>query len=247
MQAFSSLWFGIALPWRAFRLILSQPKLLLWSLLPIAITLVLYAFALNSLQSLAHAQMLGILDRWGVQPAGFVAFLFRLAIDLVLLVLAAVTFSFTAGIAAAPFNDFLAERAEYWATPSLTPAPKRDWRGHARLILTDIGKSIGALVLTILALLVSWIPVIGVLGIAATFLLVSFQFASYPQTRRGQGFGEGLGFVGRHALACLGFGAAIATLFSIPVIGVLALPVAVVGGTLLVARAPGTTTLPRLL
>jgi uncharacterized protein involved in cysteine biosynthesis len=80
---------------------------------------------------------------------------------------------------------------------------------------------------------------------AVAFLLVMFHYI-YPQTRRGLGFRYGLGFLWRHAYACLGFGASISFLFAIPFASSFALPLAVVGGTLLVARAQLHPSLSRL-
>ncbi len=70
-----------------------------------------------------------------------------------------------------------------------------------------------------------------------TFLLVTFQFVSFPQTRRGEGVLDGIRFLGRNFWVSLGFGMSIAFLFALPLVSTLALPIAVVGGTLLYAHA----------
>jgi uncharacterized protein involved in cysteine biosynthesis len=44
----------------------------------------------------------------------------------------------------------------------------------------------------------------------------------------------------RHPFACAGFGAVTLLLFSIPLLSVVALPLSVVGGTFLYARAAGS-------
>jgi uncharacterized protein involved in cysteine biosynthesis len=75
---------------------------------------------------------------------------------------------------------------------------------------------------------------------------VCFQYTSYPQTRRQERLGHGVWFLLRHAWACSGFGATITLLYAVPFVSSLALPVAVVGGTLLVARAGAGATMPRL-
>ncbi|MCC7443144.1 MAG: hypothetical protein IT285_16045, partial [Bdellovibrionales bacterium] len=57
---------------------------------------------------------------------------------------------------------------------------------------------------------------------------------------RGVALGEGLRFLARHFFACVGHGATLTVLFAVPFLGSFVLPIAVVGGTLLVARAPGS-------
>ncbi len=100
-------------------------------------------------------------------------------------------------------------------------------------------KAVAATCVTIMALIFSWIPVLNLFAFALAFLLITFQYISYPQTRRGIGFREGARFLRLHPFACLGFGLSVSFLFAIPVVSAFVLPVAVVGGTLLVARAPG--------
>jgi CysZ protein len=154
-----------------------------------------------------------------------------------LLIAGAVTFSLVATIVASPFNDFLAEAAEPFAEPPLPAVVTRGWRHQLRLLRIDLLKSALAGLTTLLALLLAWVPGLNLLVFALAFLMVTFQFISYPQTRRGVTVRGGLAFLWRHAWACAGFGLVISALFSLPLIASLALPLAVVGGTLLVARA----------
>jgi uncharacterized protein involved in cysteine biosynthesis len=114
---------------------------------------------------------------------------------------------------------------------------KPSFTAKLRLILIDLGKSVAAAVATFGAILLSWVPVLNFAAFALAFLLVCFQYISYPQTRRGQGIREGLKFLLHHPFACLGFGASLTFLFSIPLVSSLCFPMAVVGGTLLVARS----------
>ena len=74
-------------------------------------------------------------------------------------------------------------------------------------------------------------------AIVLALLLLTFQYVSYPQTRRGENLGTSLAFLGRHFWACLGWGASMTVLFMIPLLSAFMLPIAVVGGTLLYARS----------
>jgi uncharacterized protein involved in cysteine biosynthesis len=115
--------------------------------------------------------------------------------------------------------------------------PELPWTAKIRLIGIDLVKSVFAGIAAIIALLVSWIPGLNLIAFFVSFLLIAFQYVSYPQTRRNLPLREGLAFLRRHTFACAGFGLAMSLLFAIPVVSAFCLPLAVVGGTLLVARA----------
>jgi CysZ protein len=235
-----SLIFGATLPIRAFRLIVAHPVLIAWSLLPVALTCTLYYYLLHSINVEVESFIMAHVSTgsW---------FLVLIA-KLLILIVAALTFSFLASLVATPFNDFLAESAENWAQEGDTPLlPKPAlppaglfagyWRNKIRLVGIDFLKTISSLTMGIIALFCSWIPVLNVVALAMSFLILAFQFISYPQTRRGQTIGYALNFLSRHFFSCFGFGAAILFLFSIPFLSIFSLPLAVVGGTLLVGRA----------
>lgn len=238
-QRTRSLVYGLKLPWESVRLLFRKPSLILWSLLPLAITVVLYGFLISSLQDWAQLQIRFWLETWGVRPEGWLAWSFTLLVKLVVFFAGAFTFAFAAGIAASPFNDFLAEATERWAEPPLPSVPPSPWAAQLRLIGIDIAKTFAATVATVAAILLSWVPIVNLVAFALACLLLTFQFVSYPQTRRGVGIGEGLLFLWKHAYACVGFGGVMSVLFALPLVSILALPVAVIGGTLLTARAPG--------
>jgi CysZ protein len=237
---------GLVLPWEATRLVVRTPVLMLFAALPIALTLVLYYFVIAELTDLIQTVVSGWFVTFGLDAGGLIVRALDLMTALVLALVAAVTFAFTASIIASPFNDLLAERAKRYAAPALSAAPEHTPRQQLTLIWIDLLKAAAAGFGAFFALLVVWIPFVNAVSFGVAFILVSFQYLSYPQTRRGIGLGGGLLFLWRHAWACAGFGATISFLFAIPLVQSLALPVAVVGGTLLAARAPGGEGFERL-
>jgi CysZ protein len=232
-----SFFFGLSLPLRAARLRLSQPRLLFWSALPALLTLAVSSYAVSAAKRAASAALTAYLISLGFDPTGWLAWTLGALLGLVLLIVGAATFSTLATLIASPLNDFLAESSEAFIEPRLPPAPSASWNGRARLILLDLVKSLAAGVGTLVALLVSWVPLVNFVGLALAALLVCFQYTSYPQTRRGVGLNEGLAFLFREFPSCLGFGLSVLALFSLPWISAFFLPLAVVGGTLLVAHA----------
>jgi CysZ protein len=231
------MWFGLTLPTRALGTILRHPTLLFWSALPTSITLTIYFFLITRAQHAAKDAVAGYLATWGMDPHGWTIWLVMAFTELVLLLAGAVTFSVVSSIIASPFNDFLAESAERFTDPPLAPVAHVSPMKKVRLLLIDIAKTLAALVMTIAALLLSWVPVLNVLAFVLAFLLVTFQYVSYAQTRRGLGIGAGARFLWRHLFACAGFGAALSVLFAVPIVSALCVPLAVVGGTLLVGRS----------
>jgi len=239
----ASLLYGFRLPLESIRLILRNPALLFWSILPIAITLTLYYWVIQALQIRIQNHVLVTLLHWGFSTDGGFAATVIVITKIILFILSALTFSIVATLASSPFNDRLAETTEKHALPPLPPVSGGGFRHHARLLWLDIAKALASGVMSLIAILISWVPVVNLIAFAAAFLLIAFQYTSYPQTRRGVSLGQGVVFLMKHSYACIGLGACLSLFFAIPVISALVMPLAVVSGTLLVARTHGTSRL----
>ncbi len=238
MKLFSrtrSLWFGLTLPITALKLIVTHPILLMLSILPITVSAALYVFLISKAQTAAKSALLHGFQNWGWNPEGWGATLLIILVKIGLVLVGVLTFSLITGIVAAPLSDWLAEKTETFTGLAIPPSVTFTMR--ARLLLLDLGKTILATVASLLALLLSWLPIVNLAVFGFAFILVAFQFLSFPQTRRGMGVRLSLAFLWRYLYACLGFGACISVLFAIPLVSIFALPLAVVGGTLLFARA----------
>lgn len=233
---------GFTLPLRSVRLILSHRILLAWSSFPFLISILLYVFVIQKLQKASSTFLSSYYQSWGIVPDGWAALLLSLFTHLILFMGAVLTFTFVNTLIASPFNDFLAEKAERFSSPQIAQTHSFSLRQTLRLMWMDLFKTIAAFLTAILALIVSWVPVVGFFGFLLALLLVTFQFVSYPQTRRGLPLLQGLGFLKNYFCASLGFGLATSLSFSIPFISMLALPVAVVGGTLLFAKSTDSAT-----
>jgi CysZ protein len=222
--------------------------LLAWSTVPIALTLTLSFWGVSYVKTKLVAMGTHWLAGLGYAPDSFAVHAAIFFLQIVLFVLAAISFSFFAGIVASPFNDFLAEAAEPFTDPPLSKAPA-GLGGKIRAFVIDVIKTSVVTGLQIILVLVGvigfWLPVANLIPFAAAFWLLAFQFVSYPQTRRHEGLAESIRFLGRHLFSTLGFGSAIGLLFAIPIISSFALPLAVVGGTLLYARSRDPENAPR--
>jgi len=235
----ADLFYGFTLPVRALRLILKKKRLLAWSVLPVFLTLALSIWGVAAAKSTIVAWGVDWLAGLGYAPGSLGVQAAVFFFQLVLFVLAAISFSFFAGIIAAPFNDLLAESTEPFTTPPLPPAPT-GIHGKFRAFVVDAVKTTLVTALQIFFVLVGllglWLPGFNLIPFALAFWLLAFQFISYPQTRRGEGVRDSIRFLFKNGFATFGFGAALGLLFPIPILSSFVLPLAVVGGTLLYAR-----------
>lgn len=232
--------YGFKLPLQALRLIFSHKILLFWSLFPVILTALLYFYGIRHLQAAAMTALEHLLVQWGWNLESIWATLVQWTIKILLILFGALTFSFASSLIASPFNDFLAEKTEPLASPPLPRIPSPTLTYFLRTVLIDMGKTLAAAIAGIAAFLFSLIPIVNLVIFVLAFLLITLQYISYPQTRRGQGIREGVQFLCKNFYACVGFGAALSLCFAIPLLSIFVLPVAVVGGTLLFARAQST-------
>jgi CysZ protein len=246
LSRFNSFLLGFLLPWKALRLILSTPRLLVWSVIPVLLTGSIYVLLILKTQAAVLGFLGDYLVTHGMNPSGWAMTLAQIVIRISLLIVGAISFAFIATLVSVPFNDFLAEAAESAATPSLPAVHSGGFPWRLRLLAIDTAKTLAAMGVGIIAILVSWVPVINFLALLISLLLVCFQFISYPQSRRGQGVLTGTQFLFKYLYSSLGFGAAITALFAVPLVSCFFLPIAVVGGTLLFARASAKPPFPRL-
>ncbi len=241
-----SMWFGLTLPYRALKLIFINKSLLFWSALPLVLTIVLFIYGISALQDWAIALLQECVTKLGFSSGSLMGKFFMLSGKMILWMVAALTFVFTSSIVASPFNDILAERTERFTEIPLPSVPKKTLKEHVRLIGIDLFKTIATFTVTVFAIVFFWVPILNILAFILAFLLVTFQYISYPQTRRSIGLRHGAKFLWHHIYACVGFGVILSFLFAIPFLSSFVLPLAVVGGTLLVARAHGTSQLSPL-
>jgi len=241
-----SLWFGLTIPYRSLKLIFINKSLLFWSVLPLALTFILFIYGISQLQDYAISLLQESVAGLGFNPASLIGRFFMLSGKMILWMVAALTFIFTSSIVASPFNDKLAERTERVTEIPLPPVTKKMLKAHVKLIGIDLFKTAIAFIAAVFAIIFCWVPIINIFAFILAFLLVTFQYISYPQTRRSIDLRQGAKFLWRHIYACTGFGAVLTFLFAIPFLSSFVLPLAVAGGTLLAARAPGSSQLSPL-
>ena len=232
---------GLLTPFRAMRLILTRRELVLWSILPILTTLIAYYLLYNSVFEPFKAWIISSTLNYasGLSAIGWlkatIDWSLSVVFEVVFWIALAFLFAPFSNLAGLPVNDFLAEASEKHA--GLAPIPRASWLGIIRLILIDFRKSIVSGLALLICLVLAFIPVLNIFALLAGWLLITFQYITYPQTRREQDTRTSLMFLKEHFALSLGFGIVISIGFSLPLINIVVPPIAVVGGTLLWAVA----------
>jgi CysZ protein len=199
----------------------------------------------------------GIASFWGwgkhfvdAHTVGHGAFLAGLLTVLLVIVAAGVgyvAYLAISVVATAPFSGYVSERTEKLATGQVvTP------RGIAATV-TEALRSVGHtllgltiyLSLSAVLFVVHWAvpvtaPFVWVLSVILTSLFLAYDAWDQPLSRRGAGFGQKWGRVKAHLAESLGFGSMVALCLAVPLLGLLVVPVAAVGGELLFLDLEGS-------
>jgi len=222
------------LPLKGGLLALRHRHLLALAVVPLILNLMLYLAAL-ALVVHYYEEWFGLLF---AQPQAWYWLVSYVILRLVafVLLLAALLFSFVfVGTAlAAPFLEVLSARVErvLQGQDALTPVRPLPW-------LRDLVRALGHAFLLLLLWMglfpLSFLPGLGhVLWLVGSWLLLAYNFASFALERRRWSFREQWRMLLREWAATLGFGAAVFLVLLLPLVGLVLLPTAAVGGTLLV-------------
>ncbi len=232
--------FGLSMPVRAAALIVRSPVLLMLSVLPLVVAVVVGIWLGTTLGGLVGGAAMSVESWMGVSPEGLAGTALTWIGRLAGWLGATLLLPFLTTLAAVPVNDFLAEATESRASPPLQPAPSPTLAERVRGIVIDLVKSLAAVVAMLAAALLALVPGAQIVALPLLWLVFTFQVLSYPQTRRGEDLAAGVRFLRVNLAASLGFGLAFSALSVVPLLSHLVPPLAVVGGTLLYARAtPG--------
>lgn len=222
---------GATTPYFSLKLIFDRPALLTLSLAPILSAVIIFSVSiyllLAGLWTFVHSALLSAVSSYS-------GIIFVLA---AILALSAVAFfsvsmlTFLMSLLASPFNDILAEKTEH--VIGIKEVPHWSVGRFVRVFWMDLRKSVLTLFTSVVFSIGMLLPVANVLFFIGLSLLHTFTFITYPQSRRELGLLQSLRWIRANFFLSLGFGITTLILFSIPVVNFFALPISVVGGTLL--------------
>lgn len=232
---------GFFYPFRGLRFLLGHSRLLPYVAVPVGINAALYALLLWFVGSRFWGWLEGIIPRgdawyWAVLFYVFLA-LFGVALALVVVY----TFTLLGGLILAPFNEALSAAVERIYTglrddePFQLGALLKDVR---RSLKAELGRFALFAAGFVLLLGLHLLPVVGSLiyGVAMplfTLFFLGWEYLDHSMERAHFTFRLKRRAAFRNGTALVGFGACSALLLLIPVLSLLAIPVCVVGATLL--------------
>ena len=231
---FKALFQGAGTPFRALLFMIQNPELLWLSLLPMFFSLFFYALFLYFLIQGLILKIQALMTGWLAHFSGIALFFAALSVSLAFIFLALHSFMFMTSLCASPFNDILAEKTE--KKLSVTPI-KNSFFYLISVFFLDLRKTGINLILSVFFSLGMLIPGVGIIFFLGLALLNTFTFITYPQSRRKHGILESISWMRENFFLCLGFGLSTLLLFSVPLINLFALPVSVIGGTMLFLRS----------
>lgn len=227
---------GVGYALRGFSLV-RERKILPFALIPLLINAVLFGgviwFGVDAFQQFMDSQLPEWLD-WAVVRA-ILWILFAVSAALV----AFYTFTLLANLIAAPFNGLLSEKVEVHLRG------QRSDEGEQRGLMNEIVASFGAelrkllyLALWALPLLILFlVPVVNLLAPPLWLIfgawMMALEYVDCPLGNHGVVFGRGRRLIAQRRWVALGFGGTVMIFTAIPILNMIAMPVAVCGATAL--------------
>jgi CysZ protein len=233
---------GVLYPFRALGLIRRHRELWRFVLIPLGLN-VLVGVALYAGLYLAGLRQIDQIDQTGGALATTLELLVRVLYVLALVIGVGWLMVRFGVVLGAPWYGQLAERLEEIVTGRPMPSTKLTAGSVARDIWRALQFELKKLLLTLAiglpSLLLNLIPVAGtimatVVAVALGALIACLDFFDAPLERRRMRFRAKLGLVRRTLPASAGFGLLAAFLSSIPLLNLLAIPLCVAAGTMLV-------------
>ncbi len=244
---------GFFTPFRSLRLLKSNPRLILYIVIPFMINLVVFSGAVWLGLEFFGSTVVEYIpqgDRWYWAILSWLVWVLAVLLTAVL-----VFFSFTVvgNLLASPFNDLLSERTEEVLTRRRVDVPftlGRFLSDATKTVLMEAKKMAIFVVVMLLILPLNLLPGIGnviytVLAVSLTLFFLCFEYLSFVMVRKQQFFGAQQRYIFARKFLMFGFGCGVMALLAIPFMQMLCIPLAVIGATSLWCEDAGLVVLDR--
>jgi CysZ protein len=230
---------GFFAPFRSFRLVRNNPRLILYILVPFLINTLVFSGAVYLGLDFFGSTVVEYIPQgeswyWSVRYW----FLWVVA---VLLTAVLVFFSFTVvgNLLASPFNDLLSERTEEVLIGAINDEPfslRRFWADAFQTILLEAKKMWVFVMVMVLILPLNLLPGIGnglytVLAVSLTLFFLCFEYLSFVMVRKRQFFREQKSFIFARKFLMIGFSCGVMAILAIPFFQLFCIPLAVIAAT----------------
>jgi len=233
---------------RGMRVFLATPGLWLLGLIPVLIAgllvLALLALLVANVDAVA-TWFTPFADRWSAGARTALRDAVGVAVVLGALLLAVLSFATLANMIGQPFFERISDRVERDLGDPPAGIDSPWWRTLPRATVESLLLFALILCINVPLFLLALTPVVGqslvpLIQAVISGYLLSVELLAIPLERRGLHLRGRLRFAWSHRAPVAGFGVAAFLLFLVPLANVVAMPGAVVGGTLLVRRLTGT-------
>lgn len=239
---------GVGFVFRGAKLVyVEQPGLTRYWIVPIVVTSVtlIACFGLvghfhDALVSAIWGAPTG--DDWLAWLARAAHWIFDALVWLVLGLLALVATMLVGSVVAAPFNARLGEVLDARLTGHAAPP-----FALSRVVL-DVVRTVAIEVVFFVLNVILFVASVAMPALAPALVIVGFVLTAYyfaigyleiPQVARDRTMGDRFRFLGRHAMAILGFGTGVGLFLFVPIVNLLFMPAAVAGAVMLFAEVEG--------
>lgn len=233
--------FGFVYPIKSIKFYLKQPKLVLYSIVPLIINLIIYGtiFALSYNYLIGYSNKItgsGNIDAAWWQE--LLNILLLVVLFLLVLVVCYLAFITIGNLITAPFNEKISQYTEMIITGKAVEYDVGFWKDAFLSVKAELMKIIFYLSILIPIFLLNLIPVIGSvlsasLGVLFSFFYNALDFLDYPMTRKFFTLKKKINTVSSRKMLSMGFGCCVFFMMFLPIINVLLKPVCVTAGTAL--------------
>jgi CysZ protein len=234
---------------RGIRTFVATPGVWLLGLVPVLLAGLLVAALLvllvTNVEAVA-AWLTPFADRWSAGTRDVLRDAVAVAVVLGALLLAVLSFATLANMIGQPFFERISDRVERDLGDEPAGIDRPWWRTLPRATFESLLLFALILCVNLPLLLLGLTPVIGqslipAVQVVVSGYLLSVELLAIPLERRGLHLSGRLRFAWSHRVPVIGFGVAAFLLFLVPLANVVAMPGAVIGGTLLVRRLTGVS------
>lgn len=220
---------GLRLIWR--------PELRLYIVVPLLVNIFLFLVLTGAL-IFYYSGLIDAVMEWLPNFLAPLTWIVWILLGIVVLIIYGYSFNIITNILAAPFYGLLASKTEEMLSgtaPTDEPIPQMVWRVTKRELAKLFYFLTRGLAVVLVMILIGTLPVVGLIspliGIAWSAWSMAIQYADYPADNHQLGFRNLRNRLWRKKFSSLGFGGIITFCSITPLINIIAMPVAVVGGT----------------
>lgn len=233
---------GFFYPYKGLKFIFSNPRLISFVAIPVVINALLYSLLIWYTQSKISGWIDSIIPTGDAWYWAILSYVVIIIVGAIMLVMVFYTFTLVGNFILAPFNEIISERVELiysgaglaeqsFSLGDFFSDMIRSYKAEGGRLLLYLG---GFLLLLLFNLLPGVGTVIyGVVATVYSLFFLCWEFLDYPMERWRLTFRLKRSFAFKNLIVFIFFGAGSACLLIIPFINLAAIPVCVVGATLL--------------